>query len=154
MNLQYNSANCFACGLENPCGLRLRFYDNGEDQVVAQFSLNSMHAGYPGIAHGGVVAAVLDEVAGRTVMIGNPNCFFVTAHMDVRYRHPVPVETPLEAVGWMRKHRASRTLAEAKIYSDTREVLAEATILYTSLPNTQFDLNEVESRFGWKLYDS
>ena len=37
MNQQYNSASCFACGLQNPSGLRLRFYDNGKDQVFAQF---------------------------------------------------------------------------------------------------------------------
>ena len=39
MNQQYNSASCFACGLENPSGLRLRFYDNGKDQVFTQFIL-------------------------------------------------------------------------------------------------------------------
>ena len=39
MNQQYNSSSCFACGLENPSGLRLRFFDNGKDQVFAHFTI-------------------------------------------------------------------------------------------------------------------
>jgi acyl-coenzyme A thioesterase PaaI-like protein len=118
MNQHYNSASCFACGLENASGLRLRFYDNGKDQVFAYFTLEPTHAGYPGMAHGGIIAAVLDEVGGRTLMINNPYRFFVTAHMDVRYRHPVPVGVPLQAAGWLLKRRARRTRAHTEIYSD------------------------------------
>jgi uncharacterized protein (TIGR00369 family) len=153
MNQQYNSASCFACGLENPSGLRLRFYDNGKDQVFAYFILQPAHAGYPGMAHGGIVAAILDEVGGRTVMINNHNLFFVTAHMDVRYRQPVPVGVPLEAQGWLLKRRARRTRAHAEIFTGRQGILAEADILYTDLPPSLLDPGEVESRFGWKLYD-
>jgi len=153
MNQQYNSASCFACGLENPSGLRLRFYDNGKDQVFASFTLEPTHAGYPGMAHGGIVAAILDEVGGRTVMINNPDRFFVTAHMDVRYRHPVPVGVPLEAAGWLLKRRARRTKAHAEIFTDGKGILAEANILFTDLPPDLLSLDEVETQFGWKLYD-
>jgi hypothetical protein len=41
MNPQYNSASCFACGLENPSGLRLRFCDNGKDQVFTRFTVEA-----------------------------------------------------------------------------------------------------------------
>jgi len=152
MNQQYNSASCFACGLENPSGLRLRFYDNGKDQVFAYFTLEPTHAGYPGMAHGGIVAAILDEVGGRTVMINNPDRFFVTAHMDVRYRHPVPVSVPLEATAWLLKRRARRTKAHAEIFADDMGILAEADILFIDLPPSLVDPSEVESEFGWRLY--
>jgi acyl-coenzyme A thioesterase PaaI-like protein len=153
MNQQYNSACCFACGLENPSGLHLRFYDNGKDQVFSHFVIHSLHAGYPGMAHGGIVAAILDEVGGRTVMINDPNCFFVTAHMDVRFRHPVPVEVPLKAAGRLLQHRASRTRAHVEILSDEEDILAEANILYTDLPVGLLDPDEARRKFGWKLYD-
>ncbi|MFZ6031184.1 MAG: PaaI family thioesterase [Chloroflexota bacterium] len=152
MNLQYNSASCFACGLENLSGLRLRFYDNGKDRVYADFTVTPQHGGYPGMAHGGIVAAILDEVAGRTMMIGNPNGFFITARMDVRFRQPVPVGTPLAAVGWPLKRRASRLLAHAEILLDGRTVLAEADILYTGLPPNLLDPGDAQARFGWHLY--
>ena len=140
-------------GIENPSGLRLRFYDNGKDQVFTYFTLAPQHASYPGMAHGGIVAAILDEVGGRTVMINNPNRFFVTARMDVRYRQPVPVGVPLEAAGWLLKRRTRRTRAHAEIFTDRQGILAEADILYTDLPPGLLDPGEVESRFGWKLYD-
>jgi len=153
MNPQYNSASCFACGIENPSGLRLRFYDNGKDQVFTRFTIKPDHAGYPGMAHGGVVAAILDEVGGRTVMIGFPDRFFVTARMDVRFRQPVPVGVPLVALGWLLKRRARRTRAHAEISTDGIGVLAEAEILFTALPSHLLGPNEAESRFGWRLYD-
>jgi uncharacterized protein (TIGR00369 family) len=153
MNQQYNSASCFACGLENSSGLHLRFYDNGIDRVFACFTLGPAHVGYPGMAHGGIVAAILDEVGGRTMMINNPNRFFVTAHMDVRYRQPVPVGVPLEAAGWMLKRSARRTRAHAEIFCDGKGLLAEADILYTDLPLGLLDPADPEAGFGWKIYD-
>ena len=153
MKPQYNSATCFACGIENPSGLRLRFYDNGRDQVLTRFTIKPDHAGYPGMAHGGIVAAILDEVAGRTVMIGFPDRFFVTARMDVRFRLPVPVGEPLAASGWLLKRRARRTRAHAEIFTDGIGLLAEADILFTDLPPRLLEPNEAESRFGWRLYD-
>ena len=153
MSQQYNSASCFACGLENPSGLRLRFFDNGKDQVFAHFMLEPQHGGYPGMAHGGIVAAILDEVGGRTVMINNPHCFFVTARMDVRFRQPVPVGAPLDATGWLCLRRARRTRAHAEISTNRQGILAEADILYTDLPPNLLKADEAERKFGWRLYD-
>ena len=152
MNLQPNSSTCFACGIENPCGLRLSFYDNGHDQVFTHFTLDQKHAGYPGMAHGGIVAAILDEVGGRTSMIGQPLRFFVTAHMDLRYRHPVPTGIPLTAIGWLLKKHGRRTKAHAEIFTDTLGILAEADILYTDLPPSLLDPDVAGSIFGWRLY--
>jgi acyl-coenzyme A thioesterase PaaI-like protein len=105
------------------------------------------------MAHGGIVAAILDEVGGRTVMINNPNRFFVTAHMDVRYHQPVPVGIPLEAAGWLLERRARRTRAHAEIFSDRKGLLAEADILYTDLPPGLLDPDNAGSKFGWRLYE-
>jgi uncharacterized protein (TIGR00369 family) len=153
MNPQYNSASCFACGLENPSGLHLRFYDNGKDQVYTRFTLDPAHAGYPGMAHGGVVAAILDEVGGRTIMINNPDHFFVTAHMDVHFRQPVPVGMPLDALGWLLKCSGPRTRAHAEIFTLESGILAEADILFTDPRPGLFAPDEARHKFGWKLYD-
>jgi acyl-coenzyme A thioesterase PaaI-like protein len=153
MNQQYNSSSCFACGLDNLSGLRLRFYDNGKDKVFTCFTIESAHAGYPDMAHGGIVAAILDEVGGRTVMINNPNRFFVTARLDVRFRQPVPIGVPLEASGRLVTRRAGRTRAHAEIFRDGEGILAESDILYVDLPPGLLDPVEVECRFGWSLYD-
>jgi acyl-coenzyme A thioesterase PaaI-like protein len=153
MNPQYNSTSCFACGLENSSGLHLRFYDNGKDQVFTRFAISAEHAGYPGMAHGGIVTAILDEVAGRTMMINQPNHFFVTAHMDVHLRQPVPVGVLLEASGKLLRCCGCRTRAYSKIFSSETGILAEANMLFTDMLPGLLDSEETRHNFGWRLYD-
>ena len=153
MNQQPNSRTCFACGMENQAGLRLRFFDNGRNEVLAAFTLTADHEGYPGIAHGGIVAAILDEVAGRTMMIGDHHRFFITAKMEIRYRQPVPVGWPLQAVGRLTRQKGRLTFAHAEIRSPDQTVLAEADLLLAGLPPAILDPCEAEEKFGWGIYD-
>ena len=153
MNLQPNSSYCFACGLYNPAGLRLRFHDNGLNEVQANFTIDPKHASYPGVAHGGIVAAILDEVGGRTNLIGQHQRFFMTARLDVRYRKPVPVGVPLCAVGRLLKRSGRRARAHAEIRSPDSQVLAEANLLYTDMPPGHLDSKKAIRNFGWRLYE-
>jgi hypothetical protein len=50
--------------------LKLRFDDNGADEVHASYTVAQKYQGYPGVVHGGIVAAMLDEIGGRTTMAG------------------------------------------------------------------------------------
>lgn len=98
---QYNSKTCFVCGLENEFGLKARFYDTAEGEVVAVFSTLNGHQSYPGRLHGGVISAILDETMGRAVCIGqgNESNWGVTVELNVSYKKPVPLECELKAVG-------------------------------------------------------
>ena len=99
MNKQPNSEMCFVCGRNNPVGLYLQFYDDGDNEVVSEYTVPERYQGYPGIVHGGVLAAMLDEVVGRVAMIGDPHHFMMSVKLAILYRHPVPVNTPLKVVG-------------------------------------------------------
>src|SRR5262245_37000925 len=88
LNKQPNSHHCFVCGLKNPFGLKLTFYDDGVDQVRCEYSIPAEYQGYPGVAHGGIVAAILDEAVGRVAMIGDHNHFMMTVKMEIKYRQP------------------------------------------------------------------
>jgi uncharacterized protein (TIGR00369 family) len=144
---------CFACGIENKSGLKLRFYDNGRDEVYADFTIAPDHQGYPGIAHGGIVAAVLDEAGGRVMMIDDPLRFFMTAKLEIRFRSPVPVGVPLRAVGRLVKLRARLATAHAEIQTASDgQALAEANILLTNAPEDAFNAAEAD-RLGWRIYD-
>lgn len=152
MNKQPNSRMCFACGLENLAGLHLHFYDNGADEVAADFTVQPDHQGYPGVVHGGVVAAILDELGGRTVMIGNPNRFFMTAKLEIKYRQPVPVGVPLKAVGKLIKLKERLATARAEILSPSGDVLAEAELVLTDIPEGMIDLSRADE-LGWRVYE-
>jgi uncharacterized protein (TIGR00369 family) len=149
---QPNSRMCFVCGRENPAGLHLRFFDNGRDEVTCDLTVTSKHQSYPGLVHGGVIASILDETGGRTAMIGDHNRSFVTASLQVRYRKPVPLETPLRAVGKLVRRQGRRVLAHAEIRSPADEVLAEADLLLVDMPPGGFNPLE-DDLVGWRVYD-
>ncbi len=148
---QPNSRMCFACGLENPAGLHLHFYDDGVDQVTCDFTLADHHQGYPGIAQGGVVAAILDEAGGRTIMIGDRLRFFMTVKLEVKYRRPVPTGQPLRAVGRIVRLKDRLATARAEIRDADGEVLAEADLVLANAPDGVFDATEAD-RLGWRVY--
>ena len=152
MNKQPNSRMCFACGLENPAGLHLHFYDNGADEVTTNFVIANQHQGYPGIAQGGIVAAILDEAGGRTVMIGNPLRLFMTVKLEVKYRQPVPTGQPLRGVGRLLKLKSKLATAHAEIHNTAGEVLAEAELVLSDVPQSVFNITEADT-LGWRVYD-
>ena len=111
---QPTSRTCFLCGRENNYGLKMVWYNNLEsNQVEATVTIPEQFNGYPGIAHGGIVAAILDETSGRAVMLdGNFKNLFVTLRLNVTYRRPTPTNTPLKAVGWL-EHKGNRGMKVA-----------------------------------------
>jgi acyl-coenzyme A thioesterase PaaI-like protein len=61
MDKQPNSRMCFVCGIDNPIGLKLKFYTDDEGRCIARFRPGPEHQGYPGYLHGGIISALLDE---------------------------------------------------------------------------------------------
>jgi acyl-coenzyme A thioesterase PaaI-like protein len=150
--LQPNSQQCFVCGLSNPNGLHLRFYDTAPGEVTVEHTVPEHFQGYPGVVHGGIVAAMLDEVAGRAHMGGDPPRFMYTARLDIRYRKNVPVGVPLRIVGRAGKSRRHAATSTAAIYDPDGELLAEAEALLVDVPAEAYanvNLNDL----GWKVYD-
>ena len=84
---------CFGCGPDHPDGLYVRCFKTPEG-VASPIIIPKKYEGPPGAAHGGIVAACLDEVLGGAVanVRGRPA---VTGELTVRYVKPVPTEVPL-----------------------------------------------------------
>jgi acyl-coenzyme A thioesterase PaaI-like protein len=125
MKEQLSWQKCFVCGQENPHGLKIKFVRNSDEEVMAECCIPVDYQGYPGVVHGGVVAAMLDEVAGR-VWWGDERPFVVTARLDVRYRKPTPVGQTLKLVGKAGKRRGNVAEASGMIYGPDGSLLAEA----------------------------
>ncbi len=151
--LQPNSRHCFVCGLENPFGLHLRFYQTGPGQVATKYTVPDHFQGYPGVVHGGIVAAMLDEVVGRAIMGPDPAAprFKYTARLTVRYRKNVPTGKPLRVIGQIEQDRGLRTTARGKILDAEGQVLAEAEGLLVDVPEDVVDSTDLES-LGWRVY--
>jgi len=145
MKKQPNSQMCFACGMENPVGLKLFFYEMDDGRVVAQFTPRDEYQGYPGVLHGGIVSTVLDEVLGR-VCIAQER-WMVTAKMEVRYRRPIPVGEPLTAVAEVVESRGRRMVARGELHLPDGSVGAEATAVFIDLPQAEVAGMEDALRF-------
>jgi len=148
MTKQPNSQMCFVCGMENPIGLKLFFYENEAGQVVTQFTPGPEHQGYPGWLHGGIATAILDEVLGRT-LIGR-GVWMVTAKMEMRYRRAIPIGQPLTAVGEVISHRGRRLVARGELRLAGDQVGAEAEAIFIELPPEQAEGMEEALQF-WRV---
>ena len=148
---QPNSQQCFVCGLNNPVGLKLRFYITGTDEVSAEIIIPEHYQGYPGVTHGGIVAAMLDEACGRSHMGSTPPRFMYTARLEIRYRKNVPVGQPLRLVGKAGRSKSRTAEGNAFIYDDNGTLLAEASALLIDIPDDVFDGADLEA-LGWKVY--
>lgn len=152
-NKQPNSLHCFVCGLQNPYGLKLSFYETAPGEVTVHHTVTEEYQGYPGVVHGGIVASMLDEVAGRCMMGVDPenSRFMFTARLDIQYRKPVPVGKRLRIVGRAGRRKNRSATATAEIFSPEGELLAEANAILVDVPDNVLDGREAEA-LGWKVY--
>lgn len=149
---QPNSNFCFVCGKKNPFGLNMDFYQTAPGEVTANITLPEHFQSYPGVIHGGIVAAMLDEVSGRSHMNGDQARFMYTARLEVRYRKNVPVGQPLRLVGKAGKSRSRMATASGAIYNAEDELLAEADALLVDIPPETISTVDLDA-LGWKVYE-
>jgi uncharacterized protein (TIGR00369 family) len=139
------------CGVENPFGLRLKFYDTGPGEVTAEYTVPTEYQSYPGMVHGGVIAAMLDETAGRTQMGADPPRFMFTARLDIRYRKNVPVGEPLRLVGRALGSKRRTATASSAIYDMEDNLLAEAKAVLVNVPEDMVQSVDLDA-LGWRVY--
>ena len=131
---QPNARMCYVCGRDNPAGLGMDFYDDGEGMVKSIVTPADHFQGYPGVLHGGVVAAILDEVVGRSTMSTDHHRFMMTVNMTVQYRHPVPIGQELIAVGKVVRLKGRLGKAEGQIILADGTVACEAQLTLANMP--------------------
>jgi acyl-coenzyme A thioesterase PaaI-like protein len=131
---QPDSSMCFVCGRDNPIGLHLQFYVEG-DKVCTSFTPREEHQGWPGILHGGIISTILDETVGRTCFL--VDMWAVTAKFELQYLKPVPIGQELTVSGEIVNAR-SRTLeatGELRLADGTLAVTAKG--LYVRIPDAK-----------------
>jgi uncharacterized protein (TIGR00369 family) len=121
----FDDGNCFACGPTNPIGMHVHF-DRAPDRhgVLARLTLAAEYQGWRGIAHGGIVMALLDEAMAHAA--GFAGHRGVTAAVSVRFRKPVPLEQPIEVEGRVTWQRRNVLGVEARIVDSAGGILAQA----------------------------
>jgi uncharacterized protein (TIGR00369 family) len=123
---------CFACGMNNPDGMRLKFTLDEERRVaVCRFRLGKRYTGPPAHCHGGIIATILDDAMGKVNKLRH--VIALTREMTVEYIKPVPLYKPLRVEGREIKVRGRTHVNQAEIFNDKNEVLARSRGIFIAI---------------------
>ena len=123
---------CFACGVNNPDGMRLRFtYDEKRDCFVCRFRLNKRYTGPPGHCHGGIIATILDEAMGKVNK--RRHVIALTSEITVNYLKPVPLKEALRVESREVRVRGRKPTNMAELLNERGEVLARSRGLFVAV---------------------
>ncbi len=140
---------CFVCGRDNPIGFHLHFFQDNEKCVRADYTPKEEHQGFPGVMHGGLVTALLDEVLGRTAIANEVWC--MTAKLDVRFRKPVPIGERLKLKGEITRHNGRVLEGKGELRLSDGTIAAEAHGTYLKIPDEQ--MKSYQSALEWWKVD-
>jgi len=151
---QPSSRSCFVCGRENAAGLRTRWVgDDAAGEARATVVLEERFHGFPGLVHGGIVSALLDEAMVRALLLrGDFDDLMVTAKMEITFRRATPTGQPVTVAGRILKRGTSRANAEAEIRLADGTVTARAQGLLLRQP-PEVASAWAEERSHWRVDD-
>ena len=119
----YWTGQCFGCSKTNKHSLRLRFWLS-EQGCYTRYTIPDYLCGIDGLAHGGIIAFLLDEVAQWT-MIGRLGRMGVTREITVRYLKPVPTNTEIFIEGQILNQNNKNVVLHSTLRSKEDVLLAE-----------------------------
>jgi len=131
--------DCVVSGDANPMGLDVQFFREG-DEAVSRVVLGAAFEGAPNRAHGGVVAAVFDDLMGFILTIHESPAY--TAELTVRYKRPTPVGEEIEFRARLVDRRGRRLQIEAEATDAAGTKIATAVGLFITIPREGFDTRE------------
>jgi acyl-coenzyme A thioesterase PaaI-like protein len=128
--------DCVVSGTANPMGTAIAVRREADD-AVAEVVLGAAFEGAPGRAHGGVVAAIFDDVMGYQLSILKVPAF--TGRIEITYRAPTPISVPLVFRARVDAREERKLHMSASAHTDGGRVLiAEATATFIIIPLDRF----------------
>jgi uncharacterized protein (TIGR00369 family) len=123
---------CFACGMNNSEGMRLKFtLDEERKMSVCRFRLGKRYTGPPGHCHGGIIATILDDAMGKVNKLRH--VIALTKEMTIEYVKPVPLHKPLRVEGREVKVVGRQHVNMAEILNEKGEVLARSRGIFIAI---------------------
>ena len=125
--------SCFICGSENPHNIGIHWFVNEKGIVSSEFTLTLAQQGPPGHAHGGLSAAVLDEVMGAAVWYAGYTV--AAANLEVNYRKPVPLGQAVSTKGYITRRSGRKIYTRGEIYLPDGTVAVTGRGMYILAPH-------------------
>ena len=127
---------CFGCGGANDGGMKLTFeQDNANRKIVGRFVLGERYQGGGGMAHGGIIATLLDEAMGKVCRFRDARA--VTAELTVEYLKPIHVQKEIVVEAFEQEQKGRSLFQAAEIRNADGEVLARGRGRFVILRSTE-----------------
>ncbi|MFX1283787.1 MAG: PaaI family thioesterase [Promethearchaeota archaeon] len=118
--------NCFGCSPTNDHGLQLKFYLSDKDNsCFSECIISDNFCGFNGLVHGGIIAALLDEVAAWTI-ISQLYEVGITREITTKFLNPVRANTKIRVEGEIITHDKKNVVVLSRITSNNGLLLAKA----------------------------
>lgn len=128
--------DCFGCAPENPLGLHMEFYEDGDD-IVSFWNPSQHYQGWRGVMHGGILATLIDETGGW-VIARKLQTTGMTTSLQLHYRHAVTANDPqLTIRAHIKEQRHGMVTLEATLESSQGEVCVTAEAVYYTFDKQQ-----------------
>lgn len=111
---------------------RVRYYRNEEGALVARVWFGPETEGPPGHAHGGSIAAVLDEVLGLAAWAAG--YAIVVGRLNIHFQKLLPLQTVVEVRSQVVSAEGRKVMVHGGIHGPGDIVYAEADCLCITLP--------------------
>ena len=113
--------DCFGCGINNPYGLKMTFYTDGE-AVYSDVTVPRHLGGWNNLVHGGILSTIGDEIMGWATMYLLKK-MTLTKTMTINFRKAVFISDTLRAEGRIVETiRNSEAIVEGNIYNSKEEL--------------------------------
>lgn len=127
-------AHCYGCGRNNPHGLQLKSYWDGEETVCHYTPDAKYSGGFKDIVYGGLIASLLDchgaatAAAAKARETDEPISRFVTASLKVDYHQPTPFGIELEIRGKIVELKDRKAIVELSLLAG-RKLCASGRVI-------------------------
>lgn len=127
--LSYWYPDTFVSGSHNENGMKMKAFFNNS-KVVTKYTFDKQFQGGPGVVHGGILSAAVDDLMGYAAAIHQRAC--VTAKLEVNYISPVQIEKEFSIEAWISKIDGKKIYAESIIH-DNGSIHTETNAMFIDL---------------------
>ena len=120
---------CFACSPENPVGLHMEFYEDGDD-VVTFWEPTVYMQGWLHTLHGGIQCVLMDEL-GAWIVVRKLQTPGVTSRLEVKYLKSISTNEPQLIIrGRITERKRNAVFIETEIFNTQNELCSQAKMVY------------------------
>ncbi|GAA4821328.1 PaaI family thioesterase [Algivirga pacifica] len=129
---------CFGCGTENPEGLQIKSYWEG-DRAICIWESEKKYHGWANLMAGGIIATIIDchcmgfamadayKREGRE-LDSLPAYRYATGTMNIKYLLPTPNNQPVKLIAWVTEVKGRKTVIQCEVWSGENKT-AEAEVI-------------------------